>query len=51
MMNQLLKSEKVFYGIVLILVIILVPFSGVLAQNDKKSPPEPVTTKNPDISI
>ena len=50
-MRQLLKNLKVFYGVVLIVAIILVPVSGVLAQDDKKSQPAPVTTKNPGISI
>jgi small conductance mechanosensitive channel len=49
--RQLLKNLKVFYGVVLIVAIILVPVSGVLAQDDKKSQPVPVTAKNPDISI
>ena len=50
-MRQLLKTLEAFYGVVLIVAIILVPVSGVLAQDDKKSQPEPVTTKNPDISV
>jgi small conductance mechanosensitive channel len=50
-MRQLLKNLKVFNGVVLIFAIILIPISGVLAQDDKKSQPAPVTTKNPDISI
>ena len=50
-MRQLSKNLKVFYGVVLIVAILLVPVSGVLAQDDKKSQPAPVTTNNPDISI
>ncbi len=48
---QFLRDRKVFNGIVVILAIILIPISGLLAQEDKKSQPAPVTTKNPDISI
>ena len=50
-MRQLSKNLKVLFGVVLIVAVILVPVSGVLAQDDKKSQPAPVTTKNPDISI
>jgi small conductance mechanosensitive channel len=49
--RQLLKTQKFFNGVVLIFAIILIPVSGVLAQDDKKSEPVPVTTNNPDISI
>ena len=48
---QFLRDRKVFNGVVVILAIILIPVSGLLAQDDKKSQPAPVTTKNPDISI
>ena len=48
---QFLRDRKVFNGVVVILAIILIPISGLLAQEDKKSQPAPVTTKNPDISI
>lgn len=50
-MRQLSKNLKVLFGVVLIVAVILAPVSGVLAQDDKKSQPAPVTTKNPDISI
>ena len=50
-MRQLSKNLKVLFGVVLIVAVILVTVSGVLAQDDKKSQPAPVTTKNPDISI
>ncbi len=48
---KFLRDRKVFNGAVVILAIILIPISGLLAQEDKKSQPAPVTTKNPDISI
>ena len=48
---KLLKNLNVFCGVVLTLAITLVPVSGLLAQDDKKSQPAPVTTKNPAISI
>ena len=50
-MRQLSKNLKVLFGVVLIVAVILVPVSGVLAQDDKKPQPAPVTTNNPDISI
>ena len=46
-----LKILNVFFGVVLIVAITLVPVSGLLAQDDKKSQPAPVTTKDPAISI
>ncbi|MEJ2285783.1 MAG: mechanosensitive ion channel [Desulfobacterales bacterium] len=48
---KLLKNLNVFCGVVLTLAITLVPVSGLLAQDDKKSQPAPVTTKDPAISI
>ena len=48
---QLLKNRNVFTGVIVILAIILIPLSGVMAQDDKKSQPASVTTKNPDISV
>ena len=48
---QFLRDRKALNGVVVILAIILIPISGLLAQDDKKSQPAPVTTKNPDISI
>lgn len=48
---KFLRDRKIFNGVVVILAIILIPISGLLAQEDKKSQPAPVTTKNPDISI
>ena len=50
-MLQLLKNRNVFTGVIVILAIILIPLSGVMAQDDKKSQPASVTTKNPDISV
>jgi len=49
--RKLLKNLNGFYGVVLIVAITLVPVSGLLAQDDKKSQPAPVTTKDPAISI
>jgi small conductance mechanosensitive channel len=49
--RKLLKNLNVFYAVVLIVAITLVPVSGLLAQDDKKSQPAPVTTKDPAISI
>jgi len=49
--RKLLKNLNGFYGVVLIIAITLVPVSGLLAQDDKKSQPAPVTTKDPAISI
>ena len=48
---QFLRNRKVFNGVIVILAIILIPLSGVMAQDDKKSQPASVTTKNPDISV
>ena len=31
--------------------VILVPFMGIAAENEKKAPPKPITTNNPNISI
>ena len=50
-MLQFLRNRKVFNGVIVILAIILIPLSGVMAQDDKKSQPASVTTKNPDISV
>ena len=50
-MLQFLKNRNVFTGVIVILAIILIPLSGVMAQDDKKSQPASVTTKNPDISV
>ena len=50
-MLQFLINRKVFNGVIVILAIILIPLSGVMAQDDKKSQPASVTTKNPDISV
>jgi small conductance mechanosensitive channel len=49
--QQYFKNRKIINGIAVIFAIILIPLSGVLAQDDKKPQPAPVTTNNPDISI
>ena len=51
--GQFFRKRKVYHGVVVIFAFILLPISisGVLAQDDKKSQPAPVTTKNPDISV
>ena len=49
--RQLLKNRKILNGGVVILAIILIPISGLLAQDDKKPRPAPVTTINNEISI
>jgi len=51
--GQFFRNRKVYNGVVVIFAIILIPISisGVFAQDDKKSQPAPVTTKNPDISV
>ena len=49
--QHLVKNRNVFMGIVILIAILLIPASGVLAQNDKKSQPAPVTTKNPEIAL
>ena len=50
-MEHLARNRKVITGIAFIFAIILIPVSGVLAQNDKKKQSAPVTTKNPEISV
>jgi small conductance mechanosensitive channel len=50
-MRQLLKNRKILYGVAAIFAVILIPVSGVLAQDDKKPQPAPVTTNHTDISI
>jgi len=49
--RQLLKNRKILNGGAVILAIILIPISGLLAQDDKKPQPAPVTTINNEISI
>lgn len=49
--RQLLKNRKILNGGAIILAIILIPMSGVLAQDDKKPQPAPVTIINNEISI
>lgn len=48
-----LRNRKLIFGIVVIFAIIFLPvsISGVLAQDNKKPEPAPVTTDNPDISV
>jgi len=48
-----LRNRKLIFGIVVIFAIIFLPvsISGVLAQDNKKPEPAPVTTDNPDISL
>jgi len=50
-MQHLTRNRTVFQALLFIFAIILMPVSGVFAQDDKKDPPAPVTTRNPDIPI
>ena len=45
------KSRRIFPVLMIMWAIILVPFSGVLAEDGKKPQPVPLTTKNPNITI
>jgi len=44
-------NKRIFPALIVMWAIILVPFSGVLAEDDKKPQAVPLTTKNPNISI
>jgi small conductance mechanosensitive channel len=44
-------NKRIFPALMIMWAIILVPFSGVLAEDDKKPQALPLTTKNPNISI
>ncbi len=50
-MQHLIRNRTVFQRVVFIFAIILVPLSGVFAQDNKKDQPVPVTTRNPDIPV
>ncbi|MEE4264232.1 MAG: mechanosensitive ion channel domain-containing protein [Desulfobacteraceae bacterium] len=51
--RRLSRNRKLIFGIAVIFAIIFLPvsISGVLAQDNKKPEPVPVTTNNPDISV
>jgi small conductance mechanosensitive channel len=49
--RQLLKDRKILARVAVFFAVILIPISGVLAQDDKKPQPGPITTKNGDIPI
>jgi hypothetical protein len=46
---HVLKNQRILSAFI-VWAIILIPFSGVFAENDKKPEPTPLTTKNPNIS-
>ena len=49
-----LKSDgswKIVAILMIIFAVILAPIMGIAADNEKKEPPKPITTNNPDISI
>jgi hypothetical protein len=50
-MQHLVGKRKIIKRIVFIFAISLIPVSGAIAQDDKKSQPAPVTTENPEISV
>ena len=47
---QVLKDRRVLSGFIIVWIIILIPFSGTFAENDKKPKPKPLTTDDPNIS-
>ncbi len=48
---QFSKSRRIFLALMIMWAIILVPFSGVLVADAKKTSAVPLTTKNPNIAI
>jgi small conductance mechanosensitive channel len=52
-MGSLISSInwKIVGFFIVICAVIIAPFMGIAAENEKKAPPKPITTGNPDISI